>query len=669
MKLIYRPEVDGLRCIAVMLVILHHLQLPGFSGGFVGVDVFFVISGYLITSIILAELKKEQFTFGRFYKRRVIRLAPAYFTVLLVTCIFAYVLMLPAELENFSVSALYSTFFAANLYMWDMVGGYFGTGAETTPLLHLWSLAVEEQFYVIWPVTLLLLYRFMRGYLLVVVVLALLVALGISEYGAINYRAAAYYLMPTRAFELLIGAVLACVPLALFDRVPLAFRLLLGSLGLALILYGNVFFTSDTWFPGLNALYPCVGAFLLIAFVRAGDPVLGRLLSSRLAVGIGKVSYPAYLWHWPIIVFLNLQLIDITPLVSIAVIFATLLLATLTYHYVEKPARKFRDMQWHKVVFGGFLLPAALFSTAAIAVMQNDGMPNRFDIEILKKSQAINTFAHVVRGECHTSDIQKLPAASSDCILGATKDKVDFLLVGDSHANHFTGMFDVLSTNAGVRGYDITQDSSPFMIGVDRHYKDRGILLLDRKFRTRNKWLADKISSERYGFVVLGGNFNSYFKNGIFSDIDTPTNLLDKSQKYFQDSIKNTVQLIIDSGSIPVLIKGAPVFDRNIAQCTLNKIRFDIFENCDVSRSVYEEKHREWNFFVNEISKKFRELIVVDPAKVMCDEILCYSELNDIPLYKDGGHLNYLGSELIGELYLKKVGNPFVIKNADSSAL
>src|SRR5690554_7880794 len=163
MSMTYRPEVDGLRCIAVMLVVLHHLNLPGFSGGFVGVDVFFVISGYLITGIILAELKSGSFTFGSFYKRRVIRLAPAYFTVLLVTTVFAWLLMLPAELENFSVSALYSTFFVANFYMWDAVGGYFGTGADTTPLLHLWSLAVEEQFYVVWPVTLLLLYKLLGG--------------------------------------------------------------------------------------------------------------------------------------------------------------------------------------------------------------------------------------------------------------------------------------------------------------------------------------------------------------------------------------------------------------------------------------------------------------------------------------------------------------------------
>jgi len=656
MKLIYRPEVDGLRCIAVMLVILHHLQLPGFSGGFVGVDVFFVISGYLITSIILAELRKGKFTFGSFYKRRVIRLAPAYFTVLLVTCIFAYVLMLPAELENFSVSALYSTFFAANFYMWDTVGGYFGTGAKTTPLLHLWSLAVEEQFYVIWPVTLLLLYRFMRGYLLVVVVLALLVALGISEYGAINYRAAAYYLMPTRAFELLIGAVLACVPLAVFDRVPLAFRLLLGSLGLALILYGNVFFTAETWFPGLNALYPCVGAFLLIAFLRAGDPVLGRLLSSRVAVGIGKVSYPAYLWHWPIIAFLNLQLVELTPLVSVGVVTATLLLATLTYLFIEKPARTFRYAQWAKVASSGFILPAAIFGSAAVYAIQVEGMPGRFDEVVAHKSKAVLSYADEIRGRCNEGPVTS-PRGPEDCVLGINKPGVDILLVGDSHANHFSGMIDTLATRAGLRGYDVTQSSSPFLVDVERFYRQDGELVWHDNFSARNRVIETQLLPCHYEFFILGGSFNKYYNTGLFSNDQIPPQSPELA--IFRDSMVKTIEKISEYGSTPVLIKGNPTFDYDVSDCTLNNLRFDLEKNCHMDRTNYQKSFRDWNEFVDLLSEQFDQLIVIDPVQIMCDDEMCYSELNDTPLYKDGGHLNYEGSKLIGELYSERFGNPF----------
>lgn len=661
MILKYRPEIDGLRCIAVLLVILHHLSVPGFSGGFVGVDVFFVISGYLITAIILAELKKDQFTFGSFYKRRAIRLAPAYFTVLLVTSVFAYLLMLPTELESFSNSALYSTFFAANFYMWDAVGGYFGSGADTTPLLHLWSLAVEEQFYVIWPVTLMLLWRWLPRYLLALIVIALFAGIFISEYGAINYRAAAYYLMPTRAFELLIGAVLACVPLAYFERVPVFGRLLLSLLGMVLIFYGNVFFTAETWFPGVNALLPCVGTFLLIAFVRNRDPVFGRLLSSRIAVNIGKVSYPAYLWHWPIIAFLNLQLIDISPLVSIAVIFATLLLATLTYHYVEKPARKFRDMQWSKVVLGGFVLPAALFSTAAIAVMQANGMPDRFDDILNKKSAAVLSYADDRRGRCNEGSV-KSPLGEDECVLGVGKAGVDILLVGDSHANHFSGMVDVMAKNAGLRGYDVTQSNSPFLVDVERFYKQDNSMVYHENFQIRNSVIKNQLLPNEYKFVVLAGAFKSHFNGGFFSyDKDTPPKVSDHIA--FKSAFFKTIDTILENGSIPVIIKGNPTFERDISHCTLNNLRFNLREDCNLSFSFYKNEINDWSGFVDQLVARYDKLIVIDPAKILCNEKSCYSDLKDTPLYKDSGHLNYIGSELIGELYIKEFGNPFMIKS------
>ena len=667
MSLKYRPEVDGLRCIAVMLVILHHLNLPGFSGGFVGVDVFFVISGYLITGIILAELKKGDFTFGSFYMRRVIRLAPAYFTVLLVTAFFAWLLMLPVELENFSVSALYSTFFASNFYMWDAVGGYFGTGADTTPLLHLWSLAVEEQFYVVWPVTLLLMYRLLGGgrYLFAVVIVALFLGLVVSEYGAVNYRAAAYYLMPTRAFELLIGAALVFVPLAAFERVPQVGRVLLGLIGLGLIVYGNVFFTGQTWFPGFNALYPCVGTAMLIALVRSGDPLLGKLLASAPVVGIGKVSYPAYLWHWPIIAFLNLQLVELTPLVCVAVIIGTLLLAALTYQFIEKPVRKFRRVRWPKVVGAGFVLPAAFFSSAALSAIHWQGVPERFDEGLNRKSAAVLSYADTIRGRCNEGPVRS-PLGPEACVLGVQKPEVDILLVGDSHANHFSGMIDGLAGKAGLRGYDVTQSNTAFLIGVERFYLQDGNVVRHGNFSARNAVIESELLPNQYEYVVLGGSFIGHYNNGLFSAGRTPPKSPDPQG--FRESMVRTIAVIIGHGSIPVLIRGNPTFDFNVSDCTLNNLRFGLDKNCHLARESFEDRFREWGQFVDQLKKQFHQLVVIDPAKVMCDESWCYSELNGVPLYKDGGHLNYEGSKLIGQLYIEQFGNPFISIVKGSSA-
>lgn len=658
MSLKYRPEVDGLRCIAVMLVILHHLNLPGFSGGFVGVDVFFVISGYLITGIILAELKSGSFTFGSFYKRRVIRLAPAYFAVLLATTILAWLLMLPAELENFSVSALYSTFFVANFYMWDAVGGYFGAGADTAPLLHLWSLAVEEQFYLVWPLTFLLLYKFFGGgrHLFGAMLVTLVLGLALSEYGAINYRAAAYYLMPTRAFELLIGSALAFLPLSLIGRVPMLARLVLGVLGLGLILYSNIVFNETTWFPGLNALFPCVGAALLIAFTRADDPLLGKLLGNSLAVGIGKISYPAYLWHWPIIAFLNLRLVELTPLVCVAVIIGTLALAVMTYQFIEKPVRGFRRVRWPKVVGAGFALPAVLFSSAALSAIHWEGLPDRFDQELNRKSAAVLTYSDEVRGNCNEGPVTS-PQGPDRCVLGKEKPAVDILLVGDSHANHFSGMVGMLANDAGLRGYDVTQSNTPFLVGVERFYRQGDQVIHHRNFSERNAVIEQKLLPNQYDYVVLAGSFASHYTEGLFrTDLIEPER---QNSKIFREAMVLTITEIIGHGSTPVLIKGNPTFGFDVSNCTLTNLRFGLEKNCRLERDDYEERFREWNQFVEKLQKQFDSLVVIDPAKVMCDERWCYSELRGVPLYKDRDHLNYEGSKLIGRLYVKQFGNPF----------
>ena len=663
----YRPEVDGLRCIAVILVILHHLNLPGFSGGFVGVDVFFVISGYLITGIILSELKQGNFTFGNFYKRRIIRLAPAYFAVLIVTSILAWFTMLPEELENFAISTIYSTFFAANFHMWGTVGGYFGATTDTIPLLHLWSLAVEEQFYVVWPVTLLILYRVLGGgrLLWVTILIALILGLAISQYGVLNHQSAAYYLMPTRAFELLMGAVLAFVPLAVLDRVPKSVRVTVALAGLGLILHGNSFLSGESQFPGLNALYPCSGAALMIAFLRQGDPLLGQILSRNLAVGIGKVSYPAYLWHWPIIAFLNMRSIEFSPLVCIAVIVGTFLLAALTFWFIEKPIRNFRGRRLSQVVGFGFVFPSILFTTISVSVVQAAGVPERFDVAILEKSEAIHSWAHEIRGKCHTTGHGSIPPPEDECVVGKNKESADFLIVGDSHANHFVGMLDVLANDAGLRGYDVTQDSTPFLPGVYRYYVDRGTVVLDSKFKSRNNHIEKKLTFASWDYVVLGGNYRKYLENGLFSlDSVAPA---ESSSEVFKDALKRSVELIIDSGAIPILISGNPTFEYDVSSCTLSNLRFDLGRDCHLARKIFDQKNQDWNELVGRLEQNFDKLIIIDPTKVMCDEYLCYSELNSMPLFKDGAHLNYEGSKQIGKLYLQQIGNPFESGALESS--
>jgi peptidoglycan/LPS O-acetylase OafA/YrhL len=298
----YRPEIDGLRAVAVLPVMLFHAGLGAFAGGFVGVDVFFVISGYLITSIILAELEQGCFSIKRFYERRARRILPALFLVLAVCVLLAQVWMLPDQFHEFSRATLSVVFFASNIFFWKSTD-YFAPEAEENPLLHTWSLAIEEQFYIVFPVLMLLLWQAGRNAVAVLVVLATVASLALAQYGAYTSPLATFYLLPTRAWELGVGAICA---FALHGRARRE-QPLLALLGFGLIVYAVFAFDGETPFASLYALVPVGGAALVILY-GGSTRLVGRVLASGPLVGIGLVSYSAYLWHQPLFAFARVRL-------------------------------------------------------------------------------------------------------------------------------------------------------------------------------------------------------------------------------------------------------------------------------------------------------------------------------------------------------------------------
>jgi peptidoglycan/LPS O-acetylase OafA/YrhL len=331
----YRREVDGLRAVAVLPVILFHGGFDWFSGGYVGVDVFFVISGYLITSILLDDMAQGRFSIARFYERRARRILPALFFVLGVTSLAAWRWMLPSQLIDYAQSLVAVTLFYSNIHFWTEVG-YFAPAAELDPLLHTWSLAVEEQFYIVFPILLFVLWRLGRRPALAAVVTLSIVSLALSEWGWRHAPTANFFLIPTRAWELGAGAICAFL---LQGRPPRA-NAALSTLGLALIAVSIFAYDEATPFPSLYALAPVGGAALVILFAAPGAPVT-RLLSTPLLVGVGLVSYSAYLWHQPIFAFARLlNLSEPSRAVMAALCLASLALAWLTWRFVERPFRR-----------------------------------------------------------------------------------------------------------------------------------------------------------------------------------------------------------------------------------------------------------------------------------------------------------------------------------------
>ena len=426
----YRRDIDGLRAVAVTSVVAYHLGTPRVSGGFVGVDVFFVISGFLITSLIHGELSEGTFTVTDFYRRRLRRIVPALLAVLLVTCVVASFLLFDQELHELSRSAVWAGLFSSNLYFWQHAG-YFDTPSTSQPLLHTWSLGVEEQFYLVFPLLLLAVHRWARRHLTAVlaVVCAASFLLGWQQVRT-GHVSAGFYLLPGRAWELAVGALLAVTGFAL----PRALRNGGSLLGLALIAFACHHLTSSTRFPGPAALYPVLGAALLIAAGERG--LANRVLSWQPFVLIGLVSYSWYLWHWPTIVLYRLYTFnDIHWGSRVAIAVGTFALAVLSWRFVERPLRRLRLPRRPHVL--GFALVTSLAAVVLGLVVQPfSGAVHPEDRQtraLLALSETIQDQGNRAKG-CFLPD--GFSASAYDVARCDTPSPVGsgVLLMGDSHA-------------------------------------------------------------------------------------------------------------------------------------------------------------------------------------------------------------------------------------------
>ena len=652
MNFTYRPEIDGLRALSVILVVLHHLGAPFMTGGYVGVDVFFVISGYLITKTLIADAQRGGISISQFYKRRIIRLAPAYFTVIGAVSLVALWLLLPSELMSYAKSAVSSTFFVANIHMWREAGDYFGAAAHVTPLLHLWSLAVEEQFYVFWPIFLIGLFKFLphRNHGPVIAVLLLLGTL-LSEIALAKAPAAAYFLMPTRAFELLVGALLVYLP-SVNDRPG---NWVLSLLGIGAIVGAAVGFSQQTPFPGMAALLPCLGAALFIRYSSAEDAGLGAVFAKSAPVLLGKLSYPAYLWHWPIIAFLNVCLIPIGWLLGSLVFFATFFLAWVTFRYVEQPATKLRELNASGVATVGFVLPTVIVTILFGLVQSSRGFPARFDRSVLSVEAAFQSHPNKIRSNCFGDNLDP-----SLCLLGVRKEKVDVLLVGDSFANHFSGSLDVWLTEANLRGADLTRSNALFLPGARRFYTERGVRREHLGFLARNSEISEIIGAGNYRAVVIAGYWTAFLERGEFVGGGS------EPKEVFKTSLEKGLSTIIASGATPYILVGNPTLPNDLHLCSIGNVRMDMQKPCEMPRLTWDKEIAEWASYLVKLTKRYPELKLVDISRVMCDNRSCKTELDGIPLYRDPSHLNDIGARLLARKYLEQFGNPFSPLNVEA---
>ncbi|MES1199435.1 MAG: acyltransferase family protein [Pseudomonadota bacterium] len=615
-----RLDIQGLRAIAVLGVVAYHANARLLSGGYVGVDIFFVISGYLIAGILLKEMESGRYTLAGFYERRVRRLFPALFAMLAVTAAVTAFVLPPHALKEFAHTAASTILFVSNADFLSM-SGYFDSDSHQRPLLHTWSLAVEEQFYLLFPLVLFAIVKVWRKSLRVVLTAGILVSLAAAYWMLKRNPSAAFYLSPFRADELLIGAVLA--GLTFPKALPRWVRHGVSLIGLALIGYSLVFYTDDTLFPGLAALPPCIGtALVLFAGAGAGENSLGgALISAQPLTGFGAISYSLYLWHWPVLVLGRAVLMgEPTPAQTAGRIALAIAAATISYWVIERPFIKRRG---GPVLRYGALAMAAGFGVCALAI-NSDGFPQRFGPAALTQFSAAEDFSPR-RSVCHNLLARVRPYGAA-CVFGDPAATPHMAVWSDSHGAELAVALGERLAERGQSLVAFTASSCPPAIGFAAGEQP--------KCEPQNaETYRGLINDPRIGAVVFAVNFMAY------RDSEWPA---------LSAGLSRAIESVAASGRHVVIVLPTPVFAYDppsamgvLAQHGADPRAFHIARNAFAQMTA-----RGAALLRREAGRVHADL--VDPAEMLCDSQNCYAYRADRgALYFNRDHLSMAGARIV----------------------
>lgn len=634
----YRREIDGLRAVAVVPVVLFHAGFNLFSGGYVGVDVFFVISGYLITTILLSELHTGKLSIVKFYERRARRLLPALFLVMACCLPFAWLWLLPEDMVDFGQSLMSVVGFVSNILFWREETGYFNTAAELKPLLHTWSLAVEEQFYLLFPLALMLLWKLPRLGLFAVLALASVISLGIAEWGAHNQPAAAWFLLPTRAWELGIGAMAAMHLRSkpLDGQAGGGFNQLMSLAGIGMIAWAIFVFDDNTPFPGVWGLLPVVGTALLILFATPAT-LGGKLLGSRALVGIGLISYSAYLWHQPLLAFARQRnIVELDLAVVWSLILATFVLAWLSWRYVETPFRHAATVSKKQVfAFSGAGM-MTFFTVGSVAWVAN-GFDGRVQGALAQELVEVST-QRLGQYECWGMADQ---TKRKNCTLGIQDDAVrfDFALVGDSHVSTLYPLLDAYGIENNKSGMDITLGSCPVFLqnyptGTRNPVQCRTLQLYFSEIMNKGRLPKN---------LIVGGAWIQWF------ELEDSLGSTGRAE-----DVSTSIKTMLANGHNVLLVYPVPVMSSNVPKLLLKYLH----NQGDISSGAGSISSADFNSRVKAAQSaldaigEHQNLTRVYPEKLLCDTILdnrCAAHVDGKPLYSDDNHLSSYGAELVFE--------------------
>lgn len=640
----YRADIDGLRAIAVLAVVLFHLKLEVFSGGFVGVDVFFVISGFLITTIIRQEIEQKTFSFVGFYERRFRRILPAMFVMLVSVLIVSSFLFDPAKYQTVGESAVSTLLFGANVYFEHAVG-YFDTHAETKPLLHMWSLGVEEQFYIFLPFLLIFLHSRMTAPNVSKLVFAILVISFVAASFKISHKPTeVFYLLHFRAWELLAGSLLAYLkPLNAATKASQ----ILSLLGLFLIVSSVLGFDSKTPFPGPFAMVPVLGASLIIWAGHSGNFV-SRVLSLKLLVWFGLISYSLYLWHWPVIAFAEQLALAGYELTQPWLLFGvSTLFAYLSWRLVETPVRrKTAGFSPQRIVMAGGMASAMLIILSSMVIFSS-GLPQRlYGSELTAFNQDGEVWQHW--NECERRS-KNMRSVESLCSLGEKNAEVSVVVWGDSHAISMAPAIDAALKRNGIKGVFIARNGCPPLLQTGRLNKPACLQFNDA--------VAEYVDTHsNLTAAMLVSRWSVFATGQLYGQSEKVIHLVDHAEQHgdalnlevFERGLERTVDVLAKRGMGVMIVEQVPETYHDVPSISYLANQFSKLDLRGFMPKVTEFEARQSG--VTAVFSRIAKLENVRffaPAQFLCSSGYCEIALENTPLYTDDNHLSVAGAEML----------------------
>ena len=672
MALKYRPEIDGLRAIAVSAVVLYHAKLTVggldlFPGGFIGVDIFLVISGYLITLIILREQSEARFTFANFYLRRARRILPALFVVMAASLAVAWQLMLPEPMTDFAGSGLSALLFGSNFWFW-LEDSYTAVESALKPFLHTWTLSLEEQFYILFPIAALFTLRFFKTKLLGILILGLVLSLLLAQYASTAFPDAAFYLLPMRAWELLAGSVVAKIVIDHGREPGPVARAVLPPLGLMLLLHAIFYFHDDMQHPSYMTALPILGTAMIIWAGGKGELVTS-ILSTRVMVGFGLISYSLYLWHFPVFAFAHIRLEELSTMMSIALIAVSVVFGVAAYFLVEKTTRR-PNVLGNKTFVAGMLIAFAALIGAYGYVFLSHGAPQRLGafVGVLENLRVAVTEVDGVT--CKSESGLRVCERRVEAPAGR------LVIVGDSHADALSPAFAELARENNYDFIRLSAAGCPFLVGM--HTTVEGKRVKENCSPQKNAKVQKYLHNLPPSTVIMSMNLPYYLSGESYDNREggntqpgraivlTPNKkgagLADATRR----SLDLTAKDVVEAGHKLVLVYPIPEAGWDMPELVSKKLsavpisrKDEAFETLDITTSyqVFRRRRAE--------SKAMLDAIGSSPmiTRVFPDRSLCSNETQRCKtiadgriLYFDSNHLSLTGARMVANQTGEQLG-------------